>query len=245
MGLTSCDNYCKLFRMRDGTQKRMPTIGLLALSTSGRSTNRADEAYKRLQQSIITGELRPNQRLVESQVARKYKMSRTPVHEALIRLEATGYVTILETGGAIVTDHSPTQLRNLYEFREALETKAMSLACQRATPEQIERAAKYHTRSFEAVSNRDLDKFIELNDAFHGELAAACGNEQLSSLLQTLRDQSFDRRVVRLSTNRELRAMLRHHEQILEGVRRGNARLAEKAVREHLRVVLRVALERL
>ncbi len=75
--------------------------------------------------------------------------------------------------------------RSLYEIREALESMAIKLACQRATEEQIERAEKYHIHSLEVIRNRDVDQFIELNSAFHAELLAACGNEQLWLLIQT------------------------------------------------------------
>jgi len=205
----------------------------------------AKEALERLRQAIVMGKLRPNQRLVESELAQKLGMSRTPVREALKQLEMQGYLSKLPTGGMIVTDHSPSQIRNLYEVREALETVAIRLACQRATQEQVDRAAEYHTRSLEAIRNRDVNQFIELNSAFHTELLASCGNEQLWSLIQTFRDQFFDRRIVRVFTAGDWRTMITHHARILEAVRQRNARLAEKAVREHVRIALRLALERL
>ena len=207
--------------------------------------NRADEAFDKLRQAIVTGELRPNQRVVESEIGKRLKMSRTPVREALKRLEVKGYLSMLPTGGLIVTDHLPSQIRSLYEIREALETMAIKLACQRATEEQIARAEKCHIRSLEVIRNRDVDQFIELNSAFHAELLAACGNEQLWLLIQTFRDQYFDRRIVRVFTARDWRLMMTQHGQILEAVRQRNARLAEKAVRQHVKTAVRLALERL
>lgn len=207
--------------------------------------NRADEAFDKLRQAIVTGELRPNQRVVESEIGKRLKMSRTPVREALKRLEVKGYLSTLPTGGLIVTDHLPSQIRSLYEIREALETMAIKLACQRATEEQIARAEKCHIRSLEVIRNRDVDQFIELNSAFHAELLAACGNEQLWLLIQTFRDQYFDRRIVRVFTARDWRLMMTQHGQILEAVRQRNARLAEKAVHQHVRTAVRLALERL
>lgn len=205
----------------------------------------AEDALERLRQDIVTGKLRPNQRLVESEIARKLGMSRTPVREALKQLEMQGYLSKLPGGGLIVTDHSPSQIRNLFEIREALETMSIKLACQRATQEQLEKATEYHNRSLEAIRNRDINQFIELNSAFHNELLSACGNEQLWSLIQTFRDQFFDRRIVRVFAASDWRAMITQHQSILEAVCQRNVRLAEKALHKHMRTALRLAVERL
>lgn len=207
--------------------------------------NYAEEVAGRLREDIVMGHLRPNERLVESSIARKMKMSRTPIREALKRLEMQGYLSRLPSGGLIVTDHSPSQIRNLYEVREALETMALKLACQRASEEQIDQAARLHERMNEVVRNCDINQFIELNSAFHNELLSACGNEQLWSLLQTLRDQFFDRRLVRVFSASDWRSMPKQHQRLLDAVRQRNLRLVEKAVHEHIITALRIAIERL
>ena len=145
----------------------------------------------------------------------------------------------------IVTDHSPSQIRNLYEVREALEAMALKLACQRATDEQIDRAAELHERMLEVIRNRDINQFIELNSAFHNALFAACGNEQLWSLLQTFHDQFFDRRLVRVFSDSDWRSMPKQHQSLLNAVRKKDPRLAEKAAHQHVRTALRLAIERL
>ena len=208
-------------------------------------TSYADEAVEKLREAIVTGSLRPNQRLVESEIARQLNVSRTPVREALKQLELQGYLSKLPGGGLIVTDHSPGQIQSLYEIREALETMALKLACQRATQEQIDRAAEYHASSLEVIRNRDGNRFIELNSAFHNELLSACGNELLWSLIQTFRDQFFDRRLVRVFNAADWRNMPKQHQHLLDAVRQRNPRLAEKAVHEHVRTALRIAIERL
>jgi len=210
-----------------------------------RRGNYAQDAQEEIRQAIVSGKLRPNQRLVESELARELEMSRTPVREAVKLLEMQGYVTKLPSGGVIVTDHSPSQIRNLCEVREALETMAMKLACQRATGEQLERAEAYHNRSIEVIQRREVDEFIRLNIDFHSELYAACGNEQLLSLIETFRDQVFDRRIVRAFTKSDWRAMATHHARFLEAVRKRDTRLAEKIVHNHVRIVLKIGVERL
>ena len=239
--------------MQDGIQSSMYKEGqidatlesLLRSNAREVRTSCAVEALERLRQAIVTGALRPNRRLVESEIAKKLGMSRTPVREALKQLEMQGYLSKLPGGGLVVTDHSPSQIRNLYEIREALETMAIKLACQRATQEQIDKAADYHERSIEVINNRDVNRFIDLNSAFHNELLSACGNEQLWSLIQVFRDQFFDRRLVKVFSAADWRIMIKHHQRLLDAVRQRDVRLAEKAVREHVKIAMRIALERL
>lgn len=206
--------------------------------------NHAEEAYNKLRLAIVSGELRPNQRLVESQISRWVGMSRTPVREALKRLEATGYLSTFPSGGLVVTDHAPSQIRSLYEVREALEVMAIKLACQRATEAQIRQAEEYHVRSIDTIRNRDVEQFIELNTAFHEGLFASCGNDQLISLVQTYRDQYFDRRIVHTFNNRDWQTMIKEHERILKAVRERNPFQAGKAVHQHLSTVMSMALRR-
>jgi len=212
---------------------------------SEQAESHADRAFEMIREAIVSGELRPNLRLVESSIAKKLGMSRTPVREALVQLELSGYISTLSKGGWIVADHSPSQIRNLYEVREALETMAIKLACQRATKEHIDRAKAVHKLIVDAVHDRDTDKFTELNSEFHAHIFTACGNEQLSSLIENLRDQYFDRRVVHFFTGKEWNAMITQHERMLEAVCEKKLGLAEKAVRDHINTVKRVALMQL
>jgi DNA-binding GntR family transcriptional regulator len=213
--------------------------------TSSQKVNYAEMVVIKLRDDIVSGRLRPNERLVESDIAQRMKISRTPVREALKLLEMQGYLSRLPSGGLVVIDHSPSQIRNLYEIREALETMALKLACQRATEREIEQAAELHERMFEVVQKRDINQFIELNSAFHNQLLSACGNEQLWSLLQIFRDQYFDRRLVHVFNASEWRAMPKQHQRLLDAVRQRNPRLAEKAVHEHIKIALGIAIGRL
>jgi DNA-binding GntR family transcriptional regulator len=210
-----------------------------------KKVNYAEMLVVKLREDIVSGRLRPNERLVESDLAQEMKISRTPVREALQVLEARGYLSRLTSGRLIVTDHTPSQIRNLYEVREALETMALKLACQRATDDEIEQASELNERMHQVVRERNVNQFIELNSAFHNKLLAICGNEQLWSLLQTYRDQYFDRRLVRVFHSGDWRAMTKQHQRLLDAVRRRDPHLAQKAVHEHITTALRIAIERL
>ena len=219
--------------------------GISKPRTGGKKVNFAEMIVVRLREDIVSGRLRPNERIVESDIAQRMKISRTPVREALKLLETRGYLSRLPSGRLFVTDHSPSQIRNLYEVREALEAMSLRLACQRATEEEIERASELHESMLQVVRERNVNQFIELNSAFHNHLFSICGNEQLISLLQTYRDQYFDRRLVRVFNASDWRNMPKQHQRLLDAVRQRDPRLAEKAVHEHITTALRIAIERL
>jgi DNA-binding GntR family transcriptional regulator len=211
----------------------------------GGKGTRAGEALVKLQETIIGGGLRPNERLVESQLAKKLGMSRTPLREALRQLELMGYVTTLPTGGYIVTEHSPKQIRDLYEIREALENMAIRLACNRITKEQLAQAERYYNLTTDVVARRDIEPFTRLNSLFHDALLAGCGNKKLVSLIGTIRDQYFDRRLLRTLSTGEWRRMGKQHGAMLEAVRQGNAIRAQKVTSAHIKMMSSLAIERL
>jgi len=219
------------------------SISTLAVDKSGH--NLADQVFEVLREQIGTGKLRPNQRLVEADIANGLAVSRTPVREALKRLRLTGYADTLPSGGLIVTEHTVRRIQSLLEIRQALETAAIRLACEHITKEQVNEAEKYYVRGIEAIRNGDIDRYIELHNGFHAKLYAPCDNEQMLSLIRTLRFHYFNRRLARIYTPREWRTQIQQHGRILEAVSKRNARQAETALRRHLRVSLKVALRRL
>ena len=232
--------------MQQKIQKRLQSsVPIFAAENLGSKVS--IQVFELLRQQIITGELQPNQRLVEADIAKRLGVSRTPVREALRRLEFTGYACASQNNGLSVTaEHSATQIRSLYEIREVLEVGAIKLACERATEKQIDKAEEYYIKGVEAFRDGDdIDRRIELYCCFHEELYAACGNEQLLSLVRTFRYRYVDRRLARVYTKKEWRTQITHHGQILNAVRKRNARLAEKALQKHLRSSLEVALKRL
>src|SRR5579859_8257976 len=100
------------------------------------SPNRAAEVYEELRQAIVEGRIRPNERLIELELARALNVSRTPVRESILQLVADGLV-VSRRRGWVVREHSPEEIREIYEVRAALEGFAANLAAVRATDEQL------------------------------------------------------------------------------------------------------------
>jgi DNA-binding GntR family transcriptional regulator len=205
----------------------------------------ADEALVKLEDAICEGRLRPNQRLIESDLARELSMSRTPLREALRQLEFMGHVTSLPNGGLIVTDHSPKQIQDLYEVRVALELQAVELACERADDSSIGKMRKFLELAAETISSGDRDLYNTINVKFHNELLFASDNARLMSFIKLVSDKYFDRKLVRTMTNGELRRMLKQHESIINALQERNVKKAQKAIKSHFQTALEMAVERL
>jgi len=208
----------------------------------------ADQVFEVLRGQIVTGKLRPNQRLIESGIAKRLGVSRTPVREALKRLEVSGYLSTDANNGLVVTEHTAEEMQHLFEIREALETMAVKLACQRATKEQIDKAVSYYDQMVEAIMNRKYDEYTELHSQFHEALYSPCGNEQLLSLIRTFRYQYFNQRVTQLYTRvfnntLDTRSQMKKHRRILEALCERNVNKAEKALIRHLRTTLKLAVQ--
>ena len=204
----------------------------------------SDKVFEKIREYIDAGELLPNQRLIESDLAKRVGTSRTPVHIAIKQLEILGYVTDI-SGSMIVAEHSLSRIQSLYELREALESKAIKLTCKLITEEQINKAEGHLATLIQASRNRDIEGFVQSDRAFHEELCVACNNDQLSSLVKLFRYQYQDRRLARVYTVRDWHNQITHHTRILEAVRARNELRAEKAVRRHLMSTMRTALTRL
>ena len=206
---------------------------------------RAQQIFERLQEAIVSGELKPNQRLVESQIAKSLGMRRTPVREALKQLEITGYLNLLPNGGYTVADFSLVQIQSLFEIRIALEPMAIKLACEIITNEQIKQAEDYYERSSEAIRDNDIDKYLPLHRAFHEALYAPCGNQILWKLVRMFRYQYFDLLLTHIYSPRDWSTQIAGHGQLLKVVKERNGPRAAKMLERQIRATLKIAKKRL
>ncbi|MBN1191608.1 MAG: GntR family transcriptional regulator [Dehalococcoidales bacterium] len=205
----------------------------------------AEEALIKIQQSIISGDLRPNQRLIEAELSQKLGMSRTPVREAIRRLQQTGYVTIMHNGGAIVTEFSRKNIKDQFEIREALETLVVRLGCELCTEEQISQARKYLESAAEAAGKHDLSKYNQFNALFHNVLLEACGNDRLISLVRTIRDYYYLGKLASIITEAELRSIIKQHFALLEAMSKRDKKVAVKSTRKILRILAKISVTRM
>lgn len=218
----------------------------------GARHNLVEMARNAIERNILDGVFRPDQRLVEAELAKQLGISRTPVREALRQLETSGYVIKRDHAGYFVVYHAPEDIKNILELREVLEVAAIRMACERATQESIDRAAQYLAnwdQDFASLKTSGLaqdklydegwNKLFRWNNLFHQEFYNASGNKLLVANIESLRQLDRLKRISRFFRYEDLVEFRRQHYKILEAVRQRNKAKAEKAVRLHLETLFR------
>jgi DNA-binding GntR family transcriptional regulator len=200
--------------------------------------------YRRLRQDITSGALRPNERLVETELGELFEVSRTPVRDALLRLEADGVVDAGKRGWT-VHEYDRDELVAIYETRAALEGAAARLAALRATEEQLadievvleSEQADLHADSGSDVTSRE-------NSQFHSMIYESCRNDRLVGLIERNAQIYFNYRVASLYTPEELELQLAGHFRLLAALKRRDADAAEREQTEHLFEGLEILLRK-
>jgi len=204
----------------------------------------AAQAYNELSRRILILEVPPGERIIEEFWGEKLGVNRSAIREALTRLLGEGLVRQGERGGFFVSEMSDGEIRDLRELREALETAAFALACDRATPQQIKELSEtcddfatfvrkgYHTAAHEA----DL--------RFHHLLMAASGNARLAQLYERSRIPLFHRKVMRAGAHPEdFELTEKEHRGILEALRKRDKKRGVDQLKAHFNRGARDALE--
>jgi DNA-binding GntR family transcriptional regulator len=193
-------------------------------------------AYEQLENAILTGELKPRERLVESDLAARLGMSRTPVREALRRLEERGLVRILPHRGAVVSDISAGEVEGIYAVRMHLESLASRLACQRIGREGIQQAEAMQAAYEAEAAGREVRSLMRANDRFHDVMYLASGNPCLFELIQQLRRQVHAVRFYAWAQPDRITRSLAEHRQMLAVLRERDGERLATLTQEHLRV---------
>lgn len=204
-------------------------------------TNLADGVYEQLRWDIVHGVLRPNESLIEAELADRLDVSRTPVRESLQRLAADGLI-VLRHRRWQVYEHSAEEVRELYEVRACQESYAARFACERGTDEQIAEIAAAREL---ATRLADPAERVLNNDKFHDLVNQSSGNARLCELIQRTRLYHFNQRIAALYTEKELAESSRQHGQIIDAVQVRDADAAERIVRNHVLTALDITLNKL
>lgn len=160
-----------------------------------------DRAYHELKYRILEGRLPPGTKLLETEVASLLSLSRTPVREALIRLEEEDLVEVRPRHGITVKALSIEDVEQIYQVFSTLEVKAAQLTARRGLREADHARLDGILAQMERATKRDdIEQWSQLDDVFHSELVALCGNPRLQGMLRQLWDQQYRARaaIVRL-----------------------------------------------
>jgi len=185
----------------------------------------------RLRASILSLELAPGQRLSERGLEPEFRASRTPIRAALTRLESEGLVQ-RDGRNWMVAPLNLDEIRELYEFREALESSSIRLAGKRASPTDLEALARLASAR---DANETPEHTIDGGTSFHLELARLSGNSVLLGAMESVLTRLYRTRWLEVQSADARDRVHREHESIARAIGAGDTAAAELAAIEHLR----------
>ena len=190
--------------------------------------------FNSIRGAIISGVLKPGERLMEVQLAEKMGVSRTPIREAIRKLELEGLVVMIARKGAYVADLSIKNITDVLEVRAVLEGLASGLAALRMTEEEI-KDLELTARHFEqAMNSNDVEGVIQTDIEFHEKIFKATRNEKLLQLTNSLMEQVQRFRVMYLNKAIKSTNLIKEHYKIVEAISRRNREMAENIAKIHI-----------
>lgn len=203
-----------------------------------------DEVAKAIREAIVAGGLQPGEKLSEECLGKRFRLSRTPVREALLRLEKEGFVSLIPNRGAFVGELSPRDIEELYLVKEVLEGLVTRLAAQRMSVLDLRQVQALVGRMRRAAARRDALAYRRLHREYTALMNALQGNRWLAEIYELV-VRHIERIEMRTFTVRRIGASIREHERILGHIVRHEEGAAEEAAREHQRSALKDLLAEL
>ena len=216
--------------------RSMKTAQAVRLAAAPRRQSRADHVYEQLKRDVFDFKLVPGDRFTETDISERMKVSRTPVRQALFRLQQDGFVEVLFRSGWRVLPFDFDKFEELYDLRMVLETTAVRRLCEQATRvknDLLEELASIWLVSTEQRST-DTVELAQSDEAFHCALVAAAGNAEMA---RVHRDVTERIRVVRrldFTQQPRIEATYAEHAKILEAIQHKRGDQAALLLRSHI-----------
>jgi len=192
--------------------------------------------YDSLKDSIINNELKANQRINEKQLAEYFKVSRTPIREAVLRLEAKGFVRIDSYRRAVVKEISYQELMEIFQVLGALDRLAVSQAVDNLTPQNTNKLEDLIEKMERNCNLKLIEKYFEFNEKFHNEIWKAVENKLLLEVLYSFRDrmQRYTyARILAFKKPEALEKSMKQHKALLSAIKRKDKERLKKMIVEH------------
>ena len=193
-----------------------------------------DVVFNTLRQAILRGEMEPGERLMEIQLAQKLGVSRTPIREAIRKLELEGLVIMIPRKGAEVAHITEKDMKDVLEVRSTLEELVVELAIKNVTDEKIEEL-KCANKVFEsAIVSKDAVNIVEADVKFHDILYSMTNNARLIQIINNLREQMYRYRLEYLKDTHSHEKLDGEHQAIFENIRNGDKEAVCTMVGQHI-----------
>lgn len=187
-----------------------------------------------LREAIVNGTLHAGERLMEIQLAEEMGVSRTPVREAIRKLELEGFVVMIPRKGAYVSDISLKDINEVFEVRTALDALAAGLAAERITDDELEKLERLLVEIVEAIDQGDLERAVEIDTQFHDILYNASRNDRLVGIIGNLRELFQRFRSITMGYPGRLKDTVEEHKHLVEAISQRDVELAQHVARVHM-----------
>ncbi|MCX7922762.1 MAG: GntR family transcriptional regulator [Clostridia bacterium] len=191
--------------------------------------------FNTLREAIIVGELKPGERLMEVQLAEKMGVSRTPVREAIRKLELEGLVNMIPRKGAHVAELSVKDIMDVLEVRSSLDGLATALSAERITEEEIKELKHVYTQFVTYVEKENLNGAIKKDVEFHDVIYRSSRNDKLIQISNNLREQVQRFRVIYLKDYSSPKELIKEHLDIYEAIVNKDSQRAQIAAESHIK----------
>lgn len=190
--------------------------------------------YEELKRQILIGEIAPGTRMMEVELADEMGVSRTPVREAIRKLEKEGLVSIEPRRGAYASDISIKDIVDVMEVRQDLEGMAAGLAAIKATKEEKEALKKATEEYRRAVETGSIDEIIKWDEAFHKRVVSCSGNKTLIQLVSQVQELALRFRYIYYDDFSRFEGQPMEHKDIVDAIISGDAEKARRSADEHI-----------
>ena len=198
------------------------------------TTSMVDAAYEQLRRRILDNDWPPGHRALEHEVATELGMSRTPVREALMRLQNEGLVEVIPRHGMRVLPVSGNDMQEIYQILTALECMAAELlAARKPSAKELEPLVDATQAMDKALRADDLDAWAAADERFHAQLIDLAGNRQLQATVLNYWDRAHRARIFTLRLRPKPVNSTKEHMQMVERLRAGDAEGAARVTRAH------------
>jgi DNA-binding GntR family transcriptional regulator len=197
--------------------------------------NLRDRISDSIRDSIIEGKLQPGERLTEPEVALQLGVSRTPLREAFLQLEAEGFLTVNPRKGAVVSALSLKDAEETYEIKSSLEALAARLAVKFIDISDLTflQGLNNSMRRIANSEDKNYKEFLELNAEFHQKINDNCGNEKLTKSILVLRNQTLRYNYIYLSLISHLDESVLEHDEIISALENKDESRIEILIKNH------------
>lgn len=194
-----------------------------------------DLVFNSIRDAILTGDLTPGERLMEKNLAEKIGVSRTPVREALRKLELEGFVEVIPRKGAMVTVITEKDIKNVLEIRAVLEGLAAKLACIYMSDDEIELLIKIKNEFEQAANAKEIEQMVIKDIELHDLIFKSTKNLKLVFMINNLREQIYRYRLAYLKDKSYRTSILKEHGEIVDAIKNRKQELAEEISIKHIK----------